>query len=790
MQHIKLLLLSSTISMLFFYLIDVVSWFYFIVLLLIELIIWSHYKTNTNFIFYVKVCALYFGSLGGYGIVRFAQGHNLNDVSNIEILLLGSCVVLLLGLTLRSYIVSKKEDNHAIDKESMKIFQCRLDDYTRVYQYLNDTNIIGINGAWGTGKSYLIEYLKQQNEIKNEYEVITIDLLACNLDEIASVLLNELEKILTQYRVFSQHSKRLKKLLASERVGQHIKHIFWSDDESLQAGAFSGLKEDLKKIDKKVMIIYEDIDRITSTDTVKKIFAISEKLSGARLKIVYQYDDKNMEELNLKRDYLEKYIPYIVNITPISFFEIVKLLWTELEMDKSSITIEEIKELQFPIRMNPQVQKILGLNISLEYIWPDVSIRKVRVYLRELKLLLAEKDEFNDKENRKTVLRFLFVKHFLYEIYKQLAVGVPLTEALKLSYGTEEFSINSLLYKQRMENVYSEEQIKEIFNADQNKTKYAVLMLFGYRLVIKNDFDDMEMINKAEKNEKIDRLIWNLLYNGTSEKTDVEFAIKKLMDDVLSKEKTEWQQAWVSYQNDFFSASNVRMGNRTIFRFGQNNFETMFQAFYINDESEDNWMKLLEFYILKNGQQTINHELMCIVRHCDLSKKVVFDTIIRYINTLAIVGNLNDSPEYYAFLRKVFEGMIRYGFTRRIDSWQLEALKVGILEEDIQYFFDELLRETEQLLNQYGFVESIAEDIVCVQSFAIKNLKLIKHNEKMGLRKHRWETEYSSRYLHQETIDYLTKLKENNPKKFDEEVERLYHNGEIYLSEMAAIMKC
>jgi len=789
MPHIKLLLLSSIISTLFFYLIDVVSWFYFIVLLLIELTIWLHYKTNTNFIFYIKVCALCFGSLGGYGIARFAQGHNLNDVSDIEILLLGICVLLLLSLTLKSYTVSKKEDNHAIDNKSKEIFPCRLDDYTRVYQYLNDTNIIGINGAWGTGKSYLIEYLKQQDEIKTEYEVITIDLLACNLDEIGSVLLNELEKILNQHKVFSQHSKRLKKLLASEGMGQHIKHIFWSDDESLQAGAFSGLKEDLKKIDKKVMIIYEDIDRITSTDTVKKIFAISEKLSGERLKIVYQYDDKNMEELNLRRDYLEKYIPYIVNITPISFFEIVKLLWAELEMDKSSITIEEIRELQFPIHMDPQVQNILGLNMSLEYTWPDVSIRKARVYLRELKLLLAEKEEFNDKENRKIVLRFLFVKHFLYEIYKQLAVGVPLVEALKLSYKTEEFSMNSLLYKQKTSNVYSEKQIKEIFEVDQNNTKYAVLRLFDYQLAIENDFKDLKIMSKAEKNEKIDRVIWNLLYNGTSEKTDVEFAIKKLMDEVLTKEKTEWQQAWVSYQNDFFSASNIKMGNRTIFRFGLSNFETLFQAFYINNESADNWIKLLEFYSYKNDQQTINHELMCIVRHCDLSQKAVFDKIIRYINTLDIVGNLNDSPEYYEFLRKVFEGMIRYGFTRHIDPWQLEALEVGILEEKIQYFFDELLRETEQLLAQYSDIEFIAADIVCVQSFVRKNLELIKHSEKIELRKHRWETEYFSRYLHQETIDYLIKLKESNPETLNEEIERLYHDGEIYLSEIPAIMK-
>lgn len=133
MQHVKLLLLSITISTLFFYLIDVVSWFYFMVLLLIELIIWSNYKTNTNFMFYIKFCIVCLGSLGGYVLARFAQGHNLNNVSAIEITLLGICILLLFGLTLRNYILFKKEDGHSTDEKTIEIFQCRLDDYTRVY---------------------------------------------------------------------------------------------------------------------------------------------------------------------------------------------------------------------------------------------------------------------------------------------------------------------------------------------------------------------------------------------------------------------------------------------------------------------------------------------------------------------------------------------------------------------------------------------------------------------------------------------------------------------------------
>ena len=62
-----------------------------------------------------------------------------------------------------------------------------------------------------------------------------------------------------------------------------------------------------------------------------KIFAIAEKLSGDKIHILFQCDYHN---LPWDRDYLEKYIPYVVNLTELTFERIVSELWNKCRLDE------------------------------------------------------------------------------------------------------------------------------------------------------------------------------------------------------------------------------------------------------------------------------------------------------------------------------------------------------------------------------------------------------------------------------------------------------------------------
>ena len=72
-------------------------------------------------------------------------------------------------------------------------------------------------------------------------------------------------------------------------------------------------------------MIFEDIDRIENKDTIKKIFAISEKLATKELHIVYQFDAGELKNKGFTYKYLEKYIPYTVNLTDIDYEKLVTI---------------------------------------------------------------------------------------------------------------------------------------------------------------------------------------------------------------------------------------------------------------------------------------------------------------------------------------------------------------------------------------------------------------------------------------------------------------------------------
>ena len=102
---------------------------------------------------------------------------------------------------------------------------------------------------------------------------------------------------------------------------------------------------------------------------------------------------------------------------------------------------------------------------------------------------------------------------------------------------------------------------------------HTIALLLGYEFgieILAKDFGDVPVepiitLKKMDDNEKIDRVIWHTIANGTSELTDKENAILKFKREVLSKSGKEQQDAWDSYCHDMYEES-LSPDNRTIFR--------------------------------------------------------------------------------------------------------------------------------------------------------------------------------------------------------------------------------
>lgn len=242
------------------------------------------------------------GNLIAYILVKIMTETNIFKCGFPEITLI---LYILFLLIISIYIDKLDISNDKNQKKSQKIMYKRKADLQRLSDCLNSFNIVGVNGEWGAGKSFLVDELKET--IRDEYEIIEIDILTCNFDELQLTLIKELEKIMNKNRIFSKYSNKLKDFLTDQTIISKLQSLFFTESSSYSE-IIKGLQNDLSKIDKKILIIYEDIDRISEKSKIEKIFGVSEKISNEKIKIIYQYDEKNLERIGFAFDYLEKYI--------------------------------------------------------------------------------------------------------------------------------------------------------------------------------------------------------------------------------------------------------------------------------------------------------------------------------------------------------------------------------------------------------------------------------------------------------------------------------------------------
>lgn len=368
------------LSLLTFTVIDINVEIYLTVAVLLGVLLGSRYVRAKNLDFFWKVNFAFAGNFLAYVLVRFFKGGRFHgDIED------GVYIIYMLILTVNGICLwwKKMKTPHKRDEqkqENEELFQERKFDIQRLEAYLQSFSIIGINGSWGSGKSFLVDHLD-----KNSWIAVKIDLLTCNLDEIQTVLLNELDRTLKSEGIFSAYSPKLKKILKKDGPISDIGQIFLRDDTTYSE-ALTGFADDLKKLPKPLLIIFEDLDRIDRPDVIRKILGISEKLAKENIKVIYQYDEKNLlEKDGFDRKYLKKYIPAVVNLTEITFSDLLDHVFGGTEKN-GVLKREDFKFLERPVY--PPLSfgwKFTPKPFTLQI--PDVTARKVEHFLQNLRFL-------------------------------------------------------------------------------------------------------------------------------------------------------------------------------------------------------------------------------------------------------------------------------------------------------------------------------------------------------------------------------------------------------------------
>ena len=712
-------------------------------------------------------------------LVKYIQEESFSELT-INILIVCYCILYL-------FILSQKEnDKSKINlKTHEELFTERKYDLKRLIDYLNNFSIVGINGEWGSGKSFLTDHLQ-------DFTLIKIDLLSCNIDEIQSVIINEIDKLLKNEGIFSPFSPKLKKIIQQGKLFENISLFFIKNDISYSE-AITGLRNNLRNITKPVVIVYEDLDRVENSTVIKQILGISEKISGDNIKILYQFSEINLLEKGIDRAYLEKYIPFILNLTDIPFKSTLSYVLEEKSNKDFLLKEEDFTFLYSPIYL-PHFKNFDTLNrplTSMRFELTNVTIRKTQLFLTELNQVITEKEIY--KKNKRVVILFFLLKHFYYEAYKKIYPGESILDSFTFLYQDKKDTILNWVIYCHNEKI----NILDLMTIENNKLSAFIISIFEYNCdieTINNDFEDF--VNEARNNlknknlnEQKDRIIWSLIANGKSEYTDCEKFVNSFYDEVINTPKTEWIKNFENLWSNLFDRKYKDMekrDNNTIFRMGIPSMISLFQANYVIGRTGSQWINLIDFYFLYNKNlDTITPELIECLCYCELSDRNSYLYIINKFNNLKITKNLNSHKSYKRFLLEYLSMFSTLGFCDTHDIWDLrDKSKEYIDTKTIEKFvFSPLKKKLKKLLSNVK-LKIVQKDIEIIIKFLDKNIELINTNDNFEKPDIHFESKVTVRSFNQEIVDKLNQSKLNE-KDFEKEVIEKYINQEITPSEVS-----
>ena len=767
------------LSLVFFYSFSISFKFYFLILLGIWFFSVLQYPLNKNRYWYIQFFLLSITNSISFYLVKYIQEESFSELT-INILIVCYCILYL-------FILSQKEnDKSKINlKTHEELFTERKYDLKRLIDYLNNFSIVGINGEWGSGKSFLTDHLQ-------DFTLIKIDLLSCNIDEIQSVIINEIDKLLKNEGIFSPFSPKLKKIIQQGKLFENISLFFIKNDISYSE-AITGLRNNLRSITKPVVIVYEDLDRVENSTVIKQILGISEKISGDNIKILYQFSEINLLEKGIDRAYLEKYIPFILNLTDIPFKSTLSYVLEEKSNKDFLLKEEDFTFLYSPIYL-PHFKNFDTLNrplTSMRFELTNVTIRKTQLFLTELNQVITEKEIY--KKNKRVVILFFLLKHFYYEAYKKIYPGESILDSFTFLYQDKKDTILNWVIYCHNEKI----NILDLMTIENNKLSAFIISIFEYNCdieTINNDFEDF--VNEARNNlknknlnEQKDRIIWSLIANGKSEYTDCEKFVNSFYDEVINTPKTEWIKNFENLWSNLFDRKYKDMekrDNNTIFRMGIPSMISLFQANYVIGRSGSQWINLIDFYFLYNENlDTITPELIECLCYCELSDRNSYLYIINKFNNLKITKNLNSHKSYKRFLLEYLSMFSTLGFCDTHDIWDLrDKSKEYIDTKTIEKFVFSPLKKTLKKLLSNVKLKIVQKDIEIIIKFLDKNIELINTNDNFEKPDIHFESKVTVRSFNQEIVDKLNQSKLNE-KDFEKEVIEKYINQEITPSEVS-----
>ena len=785
-KNLSIAVVSAILSVLLFFSIDIGFYKYIIVSGLLISFFSINYCICKNKKFYRTFLLIDIINLIVFLVKKYFDGFRVCFDTQDKVYI-GYFVILLI-IFLLTYVDRFKSQKAKYEN----LFSERQYDLDRLVNYLQQFNTVGIDAHWGDGKSFLFKLL--QDKYNDTYYFINIGVLSVTVDTIEKFVVDEINHILEENGIYSSASSKIKDFV-KQPVFHDLGNLFV--DSNSYTELFDTLLNDVQRLKKGIVITFEDIDRIKSSETIYKIFALADKLSSENIKILYQYDENELLKiLQVKKLYLEKYIPYTIELTQIKFQRIISVFLKN--NNYSNICYKDFEFLTLRTIFIPwQIQKKLGINFNLDLDIFGFSIRKIQIFLEEVNNALKNEIFINYKRQ---VITFFFIKHFMYHIFEKLSIETSFLDSCKFVYKKKTYTIYELF------NAFESGELKDtdiscVFKNQYNRDILALICYFDYKFswspkvdneqksdkVYSIQTEDVSNIKDNQNNEKIERLIWNLLCNGKSEYTDFEEAVKLMKELVLNLPIEKQEDGYSIFWNKLGYGDFDKFDNMTIFRIGVSDFTSIFQAFRVYEQDAEVWKKLIDFYLTHNKIKNINSSLLQVLKYCLISNKEVYFYVLKKFNELVITGNMNDTKSYRSFFISYTEAFSNLGY---INTRELNYISEDVLHKfDVEFVKKEVIQKFIQDFNElYKRIplEQAKKEILLMIAFLEKNIKLIEAENTLEEFKGGIKSEMS---MELSTDKIIKELKEKNltEKQLLETLKEGYEKGKYSAHEVATV---
>ena len=735
--------------------------------------------------------------------------------------------------------IYKKTEN--IEKSDEKLYKNREKDKEFVLNFLTNNDnkniyTLGIDSEYGTGKTFIVEKAIEELDYK-KFEIIKIRCMLLEKEEIYSYILKKIRKILSKNSIFTVSFEKLSNTFLKTIDNKFFGGISELLSQNIVIDEIEYFKEVIEKLNKTIILVFDDIDRVNDTEKIERILSFISDFSIKNIKILVLFNSQNLKNINEKynRNYLEKYIPVTRKITNILFIELLKKEITSNNLNEEDfkfLYIIEKEDIYIYPKEYQKMRDVFQFNYDFEILVKgeieigslEFSPRMIKNFIEEVSNFLKLNSEW--KIEKRLLIAYVFLKNLYYdEFYEEIEnTSKSFVEIFPIKLNFENKDINLTLEDlDLLENIIKN---RKAILSDKSKL-YGSCYINGKNIFLKKNLFGKNHIdyylNKIGKKvgnfsieEKLDtitqflkdnedysietkNLLIYTLFNYPLYLDNKDYKVKERIDKIekaIKKLTYLGNAEYLSAEEKFYRKFKRSLKKKNIKEI-RNDFDKIFNEFYHDSNGNtlfylgippgisameaviilgtvEEQEKFLEL-ILYNDKDKISNVYIEAFLKSDIKKSELSDKIIEYF-----LKNKIKISKYTLY--KIIENMERFLFHFHIYN-NKNPLKKFYKEylENLKIQLEISKENNSEIFKELNFIEKVYNKYF---DFIDKLLEMLNDN-KLNIVNRGIETNISTK-----TIEPIEKIKNEDDEKLkNEKLEELFNMGIINLQSIREAYK-